>query len=463
MSTSDQNAGLRENGSKSAFRKLVEFAGSIFVNKDTVVIFASNLTNILLGTLIIGMISGHLTVELFGVYSLMVGFVDLTYRIAEFGINTAVIKHSSLAYREGDEDLARQYLKMGFLLRLAVNATVFIVGVTVVSPLLSHFWADDAISANLVRLGFVGVVSASFFQYVNMTFQTSEKFVHFSLLLVFKISCQFALVLATIFLQLNVLYGALLAFFLVPLLATVVGLLLSDRQFLRVKIRDWRELNREIYSFARWIFVNVTAALLISNLDIFVVKQFLSTEDVALYYAAFTLCTIITALNSSLTAYLLPEVSRLKTREEYGNYLKRSSQFLGVLFVVYVPVVLFSPVLVPLLFRRPEYARSVPLFQVLLVGFIFTLFRSQLDLVLISENKPEIPALFNAIRLGVLVAGYALLVPVMSLSYLVAWNAFVRGLGALFIVAYVKWKVLGKGGPNAHEKEEEREVFDDGK
>jgi O-antigen/teichoic acid export membrane protein len=180
--------------------------------------------------------------------------------------------------------------------------------------------------------------------------------------------------------------------------------------------------------------ISFVALSIVGRFDILALKRYASNSEVGVYGAAIQLATVLPILIGSITSVLLPKASRIESYAHLMSFAKKSLLSSTVVFLLILPIFLFSGPLIRLVFG-PEYIPSIPIFRILFWGFMISLFTNPLSVIVFRINKPNYASYGNIAQFAVGLTLYLTLVPRFGVSG-AAWANFfvsVTGFTVIFI------------------------------
>lgn len=200
-------------------------------------------------------------------------------------------------------------------------------------------------------------------------------------------------------------------YFLAPLAALALGLLLLERLYLSGQspagLLRQREMG-ELIKFSRGIFFFRSASVTLIFLDSIMLTRYGQLSDVGLYEAAKGLAFALLLVSESLQMVLLPKVNQIQTLDQVKSLVKKSGRYFLALFL---SALVWMVVAAPFLglfgqaFTHPQVATT---FNVMVVVTLFTIPATIFSTVLLSLDKPFT---LGCIALGQVILG-CLLYPV---------------------------------------------------
>jgi O-antigen/teichoic acid export membrane protein len=205
-------------------------------------------------------------------------------------------------------------------------------------------------------------------------------------------------------------------------LATAAGVasscLLATALLLRQGIRPWpwphRDIAGEAIRFGLKSHVGRIADLLNWRLDIMILSTMASVEMVGYYAVATKVAELLRPVSASLTFVFRPLVASLPLHEARAQGLVLYRRFFALnLGGVVVLAVVGGPLI--LTFFGPDFAASVPAFQILLIGLAAHGADGVLSGYNVGVGRPEFNSYTALIALVVTVIGDVIMIPLYGL------------------------------------------------
>ena len=201
------------------------------------------------------------------------------------------------------------------------------------------------------------------------------------------------------------------------------------------------ELLRVILGFGKWLAGANVAYLLAQRLDLFILSRYAPLGEVGNYGAALRIAVLASIMTGALPALLLPRASR--TAGSIAGARRFTQHALGVSVVV-TAVTAVVWVAVPLVVHGllgSEYAHSIPLTRILLIGVVFAAFSTSLSQLFLADVRPRKAFYFRMIKLASVCALAFLLAPPFGARG-AAWAVTASELIVLVYTLMALWPVL---------------------
>ena len=299
-------------------------------------------------------------------------------------LQTVIAKFTSKFKINNDFD------KIGKLFQRFIKYFFFIGLISFIFVALLSSWIANFLKMPSVLPLIILASSLSFIFILPINFgilQGLQKFFNLALnttlLSVFKLF--FGVCLVYIGLSVN---GAVGALVLSTLLVFFVSML-SIKPFFKTK----GEINInfiEIYKYSLPVFLFVTCLTMLTNIDVILVKHFLSAEEAGLYSATSVLGRAVFYASLAIATVIFPKISELYEQNmSYLSILRKGLIYVSFLSLsAFIGFKLFSPFIVKYFLGEP-YLSIVPLLPLFTVAMSFLSLTTILAYYNLSINKTD--------------------------------------------------------------------------
>jgi len=240
-------------------------------------------------------------------------------------------------------------------------------------------------------------------------------------------------------------HTALLVYVGASFVVVAAGALMLPRDALRVIPANRRDIG-EVFHYSKWMIAAMAIAATYERLDVFLLGYFTGSEQVGVYAAAFTLAVIPEFVAGAVGTVVQPKIVPLYSSGRFRAFARRYLRWaVPAALAVAMGAYLLGGVIIPLLFSA-RYVASISLFQILVVGTLFSALVNPLHGGLVAMISPRRIVIVTAAGLLAMVAGGSLVIPAMGSTGAAVLVGIVRiGIGvSVLLMAYA---VLRSGGP----------------
>ncbi|MFN8517654.1 MAG: oligosaccharide flippase family protein, partial [Thermomicrobiales bacterium] len=196
------------------------------------------------------------------------------------------------------------------------------------------------------------------------------------------------------------------------LAAFIVGCALLPRDW-RLGVPGWAVLRAEglaLVRVGRWLWLAHSAALLAAQLDLLLVNHWRDAAETGMYALALNLAAKADIVNGGLYTVLLPAAAALAGPGAVRHYLRRGFVRSGLIALALLPTGLLIGWFIDT-FYGTDYHPAARLYQLLLAVVIFDLLTTPLVLLAYHHQRPQLLAGADLLRVVVLLAVGAVLIP----------------------------------------------------
>lgn len=391
---------------------------------------------------VLAFLSNLITIRLlgpvgFGTVASAGAVMTLSAQAVDFGLSTSSVRYGS-KYLEGDPGRTALIWKATLLLKLVLGLPVLLL-LGILSPHIARAVFGKPELALPLAIAFIGAFSFLLESFPLGVLQTYRLFGKYVLVSVSQGAAQVLFVLFLVGVGRMQPLPVLAAFAAAPFLAFLLGMSFVPRGFLGAK-GDIGGVVSEILGFGKWITISTFATMFIMRLDVLMLTSMATSAEVGRYASASQLASLFPLVTGSLTTALLPKATGLREKEDLRKYVRKTFRITPLVVLAAVPLFFFAGPLVGLLFGA-EYVDAVPIFKVLLAGFLLSVLLNPASLVFYSLERADLLAYLNLIQLGINLAGNFILIPSLGGFGAALSSLAVRVFGSVYI-CYLLWHLL---------------------
>ncbi|PIS09182.1 hypothetical protein COT75_02895 [Candidatus Beckwithbacteria bacterium CG10_big_fil_rev_8_21_14_0_10_34_10] len=359
--------------------------------KNTYTVFAGNSIAGFMGMVLIILLSRFLGPAGFGVFSISFSFFTLLSKLADFGLNFAMVKDISQARAKKEDKKIIRIFETVFTVKLIITVLTALLGLLLVDWLsINLFKAPLTSGANrLVILFFAFFV---FYDLVRVFFEANKRFLESTSIYIVS-----NLIKLLVVVFLFVFFSSFKEYIIIYLLGPFISaLIFFPRTKLRLRIKFHSQEFKTLKKFASWMAVSVILAALGENLNVFMVSAKLSTYQTGIYSAAEKFLLPFYLFAGALGTVLVSRASEFLEFSHIKAFIKK-------VFVIQILFLIICLILFPLTSFLPlllgsQYSASVPILKILVVAGFFRLAITPLNSVFYPLNKSFIFALDSFVQ-----------------------------------------------------------------
>ncbi len=328
---------------------------------QTVITSFGTIVNGILGLFFYVLAARYLGPSKFGIFSISVATIALIASIANFGVDTGIVRFVGRSITH-DREKALKFLKAGFYIKVVSSILVVVLGWYLVPFAAIKFFQKSELIFPL-RLSLIGVGSALLFSYVSSAVQALQKFWVWSGLNVFSNLLRLVATIGLFTLGILSVESALSVYIIFPFLGFLVGLFFLPNFF---KVKNEKQVFPEFMKFNGWVAAFTIIAAISSRLDTFLSARLLTLYDVGIYSVAVSLTSFIPQIVFAIGTVVAPKLASFTSKTDTFKYLKKLQLFvLGIGIVGIIIGIPLSYYVIPS-FYGGDYVSSINSFIILL-------------------------------------------------------------------------------------------------
>jgi O-antigen/teichoic acid export membrane protein len=340
--------------------KIRQILGTKTFSQTFVTLFGT-MVNGALGLFFYVLAARYLGPSKFGVFSISVTAMALIASIANFGVDTGIVRFVGASIKN-DREKALRFLKAGLYIKIISSLSVIILGWYTVPFIADGFFRKSELIYPL-RLSLIGVGSALLFSYVASAIQALQKFWLWSGLNIFSNLLRLFATIGFFALGTFSVESALSVYIIFPFLGFLLGLFFLPNFF---KVQGEKLVFSEFMKFNGWVAAFTVIAAIASRLDTFLSARFLTLSDVGIYSVAVSLTSFIPQVVFAIGTVVAPKLASFTSKGDALKYLKKLQLFvLGIGIVGIIIGIPLSYLVIPY-FYGANYISSISPFIILL-------------------------------------------------------------------------------------------------
>lgn len=333
--------------------------------KDISILLFGNVSSVVLGFALTWILAKSLTPAIFGIFATARVFIQLMFKLLEFGFRPAILNFYSGEHKNKDV-----YLKIIFLLLIFFTLIAGII-IFVLSPWIALTIFRSKEMLPYLQISVTGII---FFVLISCGlgfFQARRRFFESAIVTILMNLSRITLVIAAllVFAKLTshlYLFLALQIGLIVPIIFIIARI---DWSFLKSKIKVG--YFKEILNYVFPIGLGYAFVALYTRIDQLLVFNLLGDTEAGFYGLASQLGTSVIFFAYAFSSAMIPRFVSLGNKE-FKTYLFKTillSLFLAAILLLIIPV--SSPLL--LFLFGEKYSHSILPFQILLFSAVFFL------------------------------------------------------------------------------------------
>lgn len=396
--------------------------------KDAVIVSIGTFINIVAGGLFFILTPRILGPEDYGLFSTVIATGLMAASIANFGIDTGILKFAKLGSSDFNKILSlafKSYIFLGFL-------------VTLIGIIFAHFLAsflDQPQITALLRIAFFGNMFILLTNFYVASLQARHQFAKASIVnIVSNVSRLTVLALSAYFFTVG-LYFLTIIFFSATLVSAIAGKFLMPFKYEKNNKADLLNFHK----FNVWIALS----LIISTVpyENYLLLKIAGPIQTGFYAAPFKVLSFAHQFGGNLTRVFASRFSSFETNQKAVNYAFKAVLPVSIFIAVLVFLIIISAPIIQIIFGA-NFEDSVIVFRILAAGFIFFIASTiPSSIILYHLGKSKISFLITVIRYLTFVVLLLLLVPsIQATGAAIAFSSS-EFLSFILMTAYLIYQI----------------------
>ncbi len=372
---------------------------------------SSSALNGIVGALSSAILARFLGVADYGIYVLIISLLTLMTDVADLGVSSSIVRFGSESVAEGNEQKLRTVIAIVTRWKLVFGVVLLLCALLFLNEIVGYVFkhVDEQISFyfRLSLLACVFGIAAGLFTPI---YQSFKKFRRLSVLLSSRAVGKLLVVVILV-------YGIAqctvqnLIWVEIGVLAVFLVLMYAYSPFKRfsVTLHDKR-LEREMWSFNKWISLYQAIALIGARLDLAFVGGLSDAQALGLYGSASKVSGLLNAVSSSYMSVLLSELSSSISNEALKRKRRHAWAIVSMIIGGILFVALIAGPLIHLLFGS-SFDGAASVLRILCVGLVFAVLAYPINATLFARNKSAVFPLMSTVSMLAFIGANMALVP----------------------------------------------------
>ncbi|MBI2208860.1 flippase [Candidatus Woesearchaeota archaeon] len=344
--------------------------------KGAATILVISLIAAFLGYVVRVILARSLTMEEFGLFYAVFGFLSLIGLFKSFGFDKALAKFIPEFLSKKDNDNIKSSIMYVIIIQLITNIIIIIL-VYIFSDFLAVSYFKSESVSDILKLMAIAFFIDSFVQVLKTAFQGFKEMVYFAGIDLIRM----LLIIAVILLGLNIGYGILspvYAYIIVPILLLIIfGFILTRKtfpDFLKSRFFVSKKLLKNISHYSIFILATSVAGVVLGYTDIVMLTYFSGLTAVALYSVALPTSRILIYFPRAIVGVLLPVTSELWAKKKFAMLREGMESLYKYSIIIIIPLVFmvfsYSDLIINVFFGS-DYIDASLAMKILSIGMIF--------------------------------------------------------------------------------------------
>jgi O-antigen/teichoic acid export membrane protein len=433
-------------------QRLLAFCGRPLV-RNLLQVSTGNIAGNALNFIALALLTMHLDPGPRGLFTSMQAAMLLMASLADFGLNTTIIKYYGDLVQAGRADAAEALLRRALWLRIALAAAFATVACIFAAP-ICRFWLGRDEIVPLFRLIALGSFGSAVWMYCQAAMQARRQFGWYAVLTIGNHALRLALFAALILAGRMAVDPAVVVLVAVPFAGSLGAALLWPARLWNAQMEpaEMRDRMQSIFHFSKWIFLSSLITTLIVRLDVFMLGRMTDLPTTGQFGNALDLAQGFPLLTAALSTVLLPRLASTRRRDEMLRIVRAFARAAPLVAVGAGLAMLAAHVLVPYI-RGGAYTQSIVVFDLLVAGFTLSIFLNPLSFFCLAFERARWMTWMNLAQLAINFGLNLAVIPLWGATGAAGSTLVVRLFGLAFLaVAFQKLLTMADTIPPAAPK-----------
>lgn len=394
---------------------------------DIVKVLSGNIVAQGLAFLVTVLVSRDLGPNDYGDYALIVAIFTCITQLSDFGTATSYVRF--LSRNKGAEAEA---LGTMVLFKLSSSALLAFL-IWLAAPSISAYFFGAPRFTSLFELAAAALVFHSLLSTLIAHLQGLEQFRTYSLVSIAHHGLRLvsAVVIALMSVrELHFTYYLYTYFFVAA--GIVIAVLTQWDMSLSL---NWRFI-KDIYGLGFWIFLSSVAVIVQMRIDVVMLQKLASPLQAGLYSAASSVAMIFPLITMSITATLMPKMDGFLKDHTVRQFIAKAGRIARLVIIGCIALETVSPAVIGIFFGS-AYHGAIPVFEILIVSYMFGVIVNPISLIYYQVNQAHILTLVNWAQLGIAYAANLLLIPLYGAIGAACSSLLLHIFSSAVIVGYL--------------------------
>lgn len=350
------------------------------------------------------LIARYMGPSLFGDFSLIIAFVSIFSIIANFGIDTILIREISKNYSRKDKLISNSVV-----LKLIFSISAFLMSAIIAITLPYSF----SVKLGIIILSLT-LISNSFTYLFTTIFQSRLEMIYYFISIVAARLSLIGLVYY-VFVNKGGFVQLIIAFTLSYIVQSVLTFIFSKR-YIKLKVYFNKKLSKYLIKESWPLALSNIFISIYNRIDIVMLSFMKTSADIGFYSVAYIFTGAFTLIPLALTQSLFPFISNYfkKSKNSFKTISRLGFKYLIMVALPLAAGVTFLSKDIILFFFNSSYLPSAAAIAILIWSTFFIFINYPLEIILVSINKQRVKAYINGVGVIINVILNFILIPLLS-------------------------------------------------
>ncbi|GKU27271.1 polysaccharide biosynthesis protein [Clostridium folliculivorans] len=352
-----------------------------------------------------------LSVEDYGIYTIVMTLIYTVIELSDMGMNGAVIRFSSQYYSQNEYDKELEIVNMALKKKFR-NSLIVILAIIIFSKYISiYFFSSTKYNLYFIISAF-GIGFSLVNSLNNSILQGRRWYKKYFYSIVLSNLILLILILMLYFTNTLSVINIVAVNVACLLISMIISYRLANISIVNVfRYKPFHlDVVKNFNSFGMWMLMWSIMSIMQSKVDVFMLSTYASKEQVSYYDLAMKMTKPILMICSSYAQVLNPILATLTSKQHLKNNINKITKFVVFVTGIILISIVFAKPAIYLIFGN-KYANSILPLDIILVSIIFFVWTIPFNGALYAMNKPYIFCIAAAVGLVTTITFNVLLLP----------------------------------------------------
>ena len=375
--------------------------------------------------------------EKFGIFSIGFSVVLLLTRLSDAGVNIAIQKYIAQNF-ESNKSLTNRFIQASYKIKTLATLFILITFFLLSNP-ISTYWLKTN-HTSIVQIAIILTIPTVMYEYAAVIHQSTRKFKHAIFMNIYQAIAKAFLAIGIWALNIKDPFIAFIFYMASPFVGVFYGIIKFPKWIKFKYTKLDQQVKNKILSIIKFTSIAVAAGAIGDNIDVLIVKSYLTEYDTGLYSAGSRLAILISMLGYSLGTVLNPRVARYKDSKHFYSYTKKAFLISIIAILSTAIVVPFTKTLIILTAGR-QYIQATSAVQYLLTAGMVAVATTPFVSMFYVLEKPAYFAASGIVQTISLIIANIILIPQVGILGAGQAKMIMRIITFLFTLLYANFAI----------------------
>ncbi|MFC1653804.1 lipopolysaccharide biosynthesis protein [Patescibacteria group bacterium] len=374
--------------------------------------------------------------EKYGIFSIGFSTILLLSKLADGGVNVATQRQTAQIVDKSKKD-AKKLIHSGLKIKTAITFLVVLIFFIFSKPLAIYWLKTDHVEVIQMAI-LISVVNVSY-DYIAIIHQSLRRFSDSVIMSISQAFTKAAFAISIWFAHIRDPFIAFILYSISPLVGVGFGFARLPK-WLKSKETVSKKHTKSLLSIMKFTSIAVMASAIGDNIDVLLVKSYLTNYETGLYSAGARLSILISIIGYSLGTVLNPRVARYKSISHFKKFAAKA-MIISIIAIISIGAVMPLTKLFIIITAGKEYLPATQAVSYLLAAGLFAVATTPFVSMFYTIEKPSYFAISGIVQTITLVLANLYLIPQFGINGAGMSKLIMRVVTLIFTVIFANWAI----------------------